>query len=43
MSDRELEQRVPFLKSEYEAQFQLAAEEDRDRSSMYIFPYQDDV
>lgn len=33
-----LEQRVPFLQAEYERQFQLAYEEDRDRSSFYIMP-----
>lgn len=43
MSKRELESRVPFLKQEYEAQFQMAAEEDRDRTSLFIFPYQDQV
>lgn len=32
-------QRVPFLKEEYERQFQLAAEEDRDRSSVFLVPF----
>lgn len=30
--------RVPFLRDEYERQFALAAEEDRDRSSIYLLP-----
>lgn len=30
---------VPMLKQEYEAQFALAAEEDRDRSSTFFTPY----
>jgi hypothetical protein len=31
-------QRVPFLKQEYEEQFRLAADEDRDRSSVFFLP-----
>lgn len=38
MGKQELMQRVPFLKQEYENQFQLAYEEDRDRSSLMISP-----
>lgn len=43
MSDPELERRVPFLKQEYEDQFKLAADEDRDRSSLFLFPQVDVV
>lgn len=38
MKKVELMERVPFLQAEYEKQFQLAAEEDRDRSSLWIIP-----
>lgn len=31
-------ERVPYLKQEYETQFALAAEEDRDRSSIFLLP-----
>ena len=31
-------ERVPYLKQEYEAQFALAAEEDRDRASIFLLP-----
>lgn len=31
-------QRVPFLKQEYEEQFRLAADEDRDRASVFFLP-----
>ena len=30
--------RVPMLQQEYERQYGLAAEEDRDRSSLYLTP-----
>jgi hypothetical protein len=36
---KEAMQMVPMLKQEYEAQFALAAEEDRDRSSVSFVPY----
>lgn len=31
-------ERVPFLKQEYEEQFRMAADEDRDRSSVFLLP-----
>lgn len=34
-----LEQRVPFLKGVYDEQFDLASQEDRDRSDFRIIPY----
>ena len=37
----EIMQRVEFLKNYYEEQFELAAGEDRDRSSLFIAPYQE--
>jgi hypothetical protein len=38
MKKPDLADRVPFLKQEYMEQFALAAEEDRDRSSLWIIP-----
>lgn len=38
MKKVDLMERVPFLQAEYEKQFQLAADEDRDRSSLWIIP-----
>jgi len=35
----EIMQRITLLKSIYDEQFQLAADEDRDRSSLWIAPY----
>lgn len=35
----ELMERVPMLKEEYDRQYQLAAEEDRDKSSVRFVPY----
>jgi len=31
-------ERIPFLKGEYEEAFNLAADEDRDRSSLWFVP-----
>lgn len=31
-------QRIPYLKAEYEMAFELAADEDRDRSSVFLIP-----
>lgn len=39
MKKPELAERVMLLKQIYDEQFQLAAEEDRDRSSLYLFPH----
>lgn len=39
MKKPELQERAPFLKQVYDEQFQMAAEEDRDRSSLYLFPH----
>ena len=39
MKKPELADRVQLLQGEYEKQFQLAADEDRDRSSLWIIPH----
>ena len=39
MKKPELADRVQLLQAEYEKQFQLAADEDRDRSSLWIIPH----
>ena len=38
MKDPELAPRLPMLKAEYEAQFELAAGEDRDKTSARFVP-----
>lgn len=35
----ELAERIPMLQAEYERQFRLAAEEDRERASLFLRPY----
>lgn len=39
MKRPEVTDRVPMLQSEYERQFGLAADEDRDRASLWLVPY----
>lgn len=39
MKRPEVTDRVPMLQAEYERQFGLASDEDRDRASLYLMPY----
>jgi hypothetical protein len=39
MKKPEAAERIPLLKSEYEAQFELAAGEDRDKAASRFLPY----